>query len=73
MMPRTNGPYSPGISRRRMLGTAANGFGLLGLAGLMAEAQARDASRGAEPLGQPAGREACAPPRRGPSGPSSCS
>ena len=29
-----------------MLGTAANGFGLLGLAGLMAEAQVREPSRG---------------------------
>ena len=39
-------PDPPRISRRRVLGTAANGFGLLGLAGLLAEAQAREPSRG---------------------------
>jgi hypothetical protein len=45
MTPR-NGPDSPVISRRRVLGTAANGFGLLGLAGLLAEARAGEPSRG---------------------------
>jgi Protein of unknown function (DUF1501) len=40
-----NRPDPPRISRRRVLGTAANGFGLLGLAGLLAEAQAREPSR----------------------------
>jgi hypothetical protein len=40
-------PYesqSPGLSRRAVLGSVANGFGLLGLAGLLAEAEARGAS-----------------------------
>jgi hypothetical protein len=32
-------PLPPRISRRHLLQTAANGFGLLGLAGLLAEAQ----------------------------------
>jgi hypothetical protein len=41
-----NRPDPPRISRRRMLGTSANGFGLLGLAGLLAEARAGDPPRG---------------------------
>ena len=36
-----------------MLGTVANGFGLLGLAGLIAEAQAREPSRGAGSTSNP--------------------
>ena len=41
-----------------MLGKVANGFGLLGLAGLLAEAQAREPARGASPHRQPLGRQA---------------
>jgi hypothetical protein len=44
MTPPDVGLDDPGFSRRRMLGTVANGFGLVGLAGLLAEAQAQDAS-----------------------------
>ncbi|HZW31082.1 MAG TPA: DUF1501 domain-containing protein, partial [Isosphaeraceae bacterium] len=46
MLPPLAGWDPPGLSRRQMLGTVANGFGLLGLAGLLSEAQAREPSRG---------------------------
>ena len=56
MTPPIAGPDPPSFSRRQMLGTVANGFGLLGLAGLLAEAR-------------PASRSGRAPPRtRSPSG-----
>jgi hypothetical protein len=55
---------STGFSRRQMLGTVANGFGLLGLAGLLAEAQAREPSRGGSPALNPlAARPPHHPPR----------
>jgi hypothetical protein len=53
MTPPITGPDSPGLSRRQMLGTVANGFSLLGLAGLLAEAQAREPSRGGAPSANP--------------------
>jgi hypothetical protein len=46
MTPLIAGQDLPGLSRRRMLGTVANGFGLLGLAGLLAEARASEPTRG---------------------------
>ncbi len=46
MTPSISGQGSSGFSRRQMLGTVANGFGLMGLAGLLSEAQAREPVRG---------------------------
>src|SRR3954470_9477988 len=53
MKPPIAGLGSPSCSRRQLLGTVANGFGLLGLAGLLAEAQAREPSRGGSPAANP--------------------
>ena len=53
MLPPIAGFDPPGFSRRQMLGTVANGFGLLGLAGLFAEARAREPSRGGIPSSNP--------------------
>jgi hypothetical protein len=52
-----------GFSRRQMLSTVANGFGLLGLAGLLTEAQARQPSRGGGPAANPL---AAKPPHHAP-------
>src|SRR5262245_44831545 len=46
MTPPIAGQDPPSLSRRRMLGTVAHGFGLLGLAGLLAEARASEPTRG---------------------------
>jgi hypothetical protein len=53
MTPPIAGSDFPSCSRRQMLGTVANGFGLLGLAGLLAESQAREPSRGVSPPSNP--------------------
>jgi hypothetical protein len=45
-MPPLTEPDFPRVTRRQVLGTVANGFGLLGLAGLLADAQAGEPSRG---------------------------
>ena len=59
----------PRLCRRQMLRTFANGFGMLGLAGLLAD----DALARAPPPPQPAVAQAAAVRRQGPSGSSSCS
>jgi hypothetical protein len=46
MTPPISGQDLPGFSRRWLLSTVANGFGLLGLAGLISEAQANEPSPG---------------------------
>jgi hypothetical protein len=53
MSPPIAGLDSPGFSRRQMLGTVANGFGLLGLAGLLAEARAGEPAPGGTPAANP--------------------
>ena len=67
MTPPIAGPDSPSCSRRQVLGTVANGFGLLGLAGLLAEARPVS-RRGASPSVEPARRPAAAPRRQGQAG-----
>jgi hypothetical protein len=46
MIPLGTEQHLPRLSRRQVLGAAANGFGLLGLAGLLAEAHGRESGRG---------------------------
>jgi hypothetical protein len=53
MLPAISGPDSLGFSRRQMLGTVANGFGLLGLAGILSESQAREPARQGFPSSNP--------------------
>jgi hypothetical protein len=63
MTPYLTEPGSLGCSRRRMLGSVASGFSLLGLAGLLSEAQAREPSREEIPSLRPL---AVRPPRHAP-------
>ena len=47
MIPLCTGQGPSGLNRRQMLGAVANGFGMLGLAGLLAEARGGESRRGA--------------------------
>ncbi|MFI5454564.1 MAG: DUF1501 domain-containing protein [Isosphaerales bacterium] len=57
MLPQSFGLHPPGFNRRRMLSTVASGFGLLGLAGLVTEAKAREISPEGGPAANPLARK----------------
>jgi len=63
MLPQSQGLNPPGFNRRRMLSTVASGFGLLGLAGLVTEAKAREISRERDAAANPL---AAKPPHHAP-------